>query len=162
MTDPENARDMSTGEYSLDEDDQLQPEDTLVDLGVDDALDEGYSPPESAPGGMSDFGAAIREQEEGETLDQLLAEEEPDPAAKLNEALDETERERSDEAEEEAEFPRHEEIGTARAGRLVAPDEGIYEDEESGLFASDVGVDGGAASAEEAAVHIIDEEDEVE
>jgi hypothetical protein len=31
----------SAGEYSVDEDDQLQPEDTLVDRGVDDVLDEG-------------------------------------------------------------------------------------------------------------------------
>jgi hypothetical protein len=36
----------SAGEYSVDEDDQLQPEDTLIDRGVDDVLDEGYSPPE--------------------------------------------------------------------------------------------------------------------
>ena len=36
----------SAGEYSVDEDDQLQREDTLVDRGVDDVLDEGYSPPE--------------------------------------------------------------------------------------------------------------------
>ncbi|NED70235.1 hypothetical protein G3I15_55875, partial [Streptomyces sp. SID10244] len=35
----------SDGEYSLDDDDQLQPEDTLDDRGVDDVLDEGYSPP---------------------------------------------------------------------------------------------------------------------
>ena len=26
--------------------DQLQPEDTLLDRGTDDVLDEGYSPPE--------------------------------------------------------------------------------------------------------------------
>ena len=37
---------VSAGEYSVDEDDQLQPEDTLVDRGVADVLDEGYSPPE--------------------------------------------------------------------------------------------------------------------
>ena len=36
----------SADEYSVDEDDQLQPQDTLVDRGVDDVLDEGYSPPE--------------------------------------------------------------------------------------------------------------------
>ena len=41
----------SAGEYSVDEDDQLQPEDTLVDRGVDDVLDEGYSPPERPYGG---------------------------------------------------------------------------------------------------------------
>ncbi len=32
------------------------------------------------------------------------------------------------------------------------------EDEEKDLVASDIGIDGGAASAEEAAVHIVDED----
>ena len=35
-----------TGDYSVEDDNQLQPEDTLVDRGVDDILDEGISPPE--------------------------------------------------------------------------------------------------------------------
>lgn len=48
-------------------------------------------------------------------------------------------------------------MGDLRSGRLVAPDEGAHEDEESGLIASDVGIDGAAASAEEAAMHIVDE-----
>ena len=50
-------------------------------------------------------------------------------------------------------------MGDRRAGRLVAPDEGVDEDEDSDLLASDVGIDGSAASAEEAAVHIIDDDD---
>ncbi len=49
-------------------------------------------------------------------------------------------------------------MGTARSGRLVAPNEGAHEDEESGLIATDVGIDGAAASAEEAAMHIVDED----
>jgi hypothetical protein len=43
-----------------------------------------------------------------------------------------------------------------RAGRLVAPDLGFGEDAEADLIAEDVGISGGAASAEEAAVHIIE------
>jgi hypothetical protein len=39
----------------------------------------------------------------------------------------------------------------------VAPDEGAHEDDESDLIAGDVGIDGGAASAEEAAMHVVDE-----
>jgi hypothetical protein len=46
-----------------------------------------------------------------------------------------------------------------RAGRLVAPDEGIYEDEDQAPLAYDVGIDGAGASAEEAAVHLIESED---
>jgi len=51
-------------------------------------------------------------------------------------------------------------VGEARAGRLVADDQGLGPDETSELVADDVGIDGAAASAEEAAVHEIPEDDE--
>ncbi|OBF56089.1 DUF5709 domain-containing protein [Mycolicibacterium monacense] len=132
----------AAGEYSGEEEDQLPAEDTLVDRAGVDPLDEGYSPPERpyAPGA---FGP-------GETLDQKLAEEEPETA----DLLDETER--------DVEFPRRDEVGGRRAGRLLAPDQGFGEDTEADLVAEDVGIDGGAASAEEAAVHVIDEDEETE
>jgi hypothetical protein len=38
------------------------------------------------------------------------------------------------------------------------PDQGFGEDVDAELSASDVGIDGGAPSAEEAAVHVIDDE----
>ena len=41
--------------------------------------------------------------------------------------------------------------------RLVAPDEGVREDVDPEAVAHDVGIDGGAASAEEAAVHELDD-----
>ena len=50
--------------------DQLQPDVSLDDRGVADALDEGYSPPEN-------YSAALRHGEH-ETLDERLAEEIPD------------------------------------------------------------------------------------
>jgi hypothetical protein len=121
-------------EYSVDDDDQLSQEDTLIDRGVDDLLDEGYSPPDK-----------WREPRDHETLDELLAEEEPDPAMQLDDP---------DEPDEQA---GDDEVGGLRAGRLVAPNAGFGADEEPGLLGTDVGIDGGAASAEEAAVHIIDE-----
>jgi len=133
-----------SGEYSIDDDNQLQPEDTLVDRGVDDILDEGISPPERP------YAKAILDHPGKETLDELLAEEEPDPVSRLNNVLDELERERSDDSEQESEFPESDEVGRARSGRLVASDDG---------FGTDVGIDGGAASAEEAAMHTIDDED---
>ena len=46
-----------------------------------------------------------------------------------------------------------------RAGRLVAEDEGVRTDTEKDLVATDVGIDGAGAGAEEAAVHV--EEDPV-
>lgn len=113
--------------------DQLEPQRSLVDRGVDDVLDEGYSPPER-------YSQLIREGEH-ETLDERLEEEipEPDPYAfdDQDEILDDGE------------------VGEERAGRLVDPNEGIGPDVESDLVGNDVGIDGGAASAEEAAVHIV-------
>jgi hypothetical protein len=136
-----------------DRDNQLQSEDTLIDRGVDDVLDEGYSPPERAYG-RSAFGSS-------ETMDELLAEEEPDPVSRLNVVLDDDEQQRSDESERETEFPEWHEVGHARAGRLVSPDMGFGADDESDLIAEDVGISGGAASAEEAAMHIIDDDADV-
>ncbi|MGV9861667.1 DUF5709 domain-containing protein [Rhodococcus koreensis] len=146
MTMPDSTPEGSEGEYSLDEEDQLQPEDTLVDRGVDDVLDEGYSPPEK-PLGLDAFGTTAAEQREGETLDQRLAEEEPDPAF---------------EEDENAEILDDNEVGRQRSGRLLAEDEGVGEDAEKDLVAFDIGIDGGAASAEEAAVHIVDEESDLD
>lgn len=124
----------SSDEYSVDDEDQLTQEDTLIDRGVDDLLDEGYSPPDR-----------WREPRDNETLDELLSEEEPDPAMQL------------DDSEVPDEQAGDDEVGNQRSGRLVAPDAGFGEDDEAELLGSDVGIDGGAASAEEAAVHIIPE-----
>ena len=150
-----STRDFSTGpaagEYSEEDDNQLQPEDTLIDRGIDDILDEGYSPPER-PYARGAFGPP-------ESMDQLFAEEEQDPASRINILLDTDDQLRSDEAEREAEFPQRGEVGRVRAGRLIAPDRGFGADAEAELVADDVGISGGAASAEEAAVHIIDDEE---
>ncbi len=134
----------SGGEYSVDEDDQLQAEDTLIDRGVDDVLDEGYSPVER-PLMLDRFGTTASEQEEGESLDQRLAEEEPDVDVTGGDGVDWDENEMSDE-----------EVGDARSGRLLATDSGV-DGEGTALIARDVGIDGGAASAEEAAMHEIGE-----
>jgi hypothetical protein len=135
MSSPETPEE-SAGLYSTDDDDQLPEEDTLIDRGVDDILDEGYSPPEK-----------WKDPRDHETLDELLSEEEPDPAMQL------------DDDDPGSDFSEDEEVGDRRAGRLVAPDEGVNPDDESDMLASDVGIDGSAASAEEAAVHVIDDEE---
>lgn len=140
-----------SGEYSVEDDNQLQPEDTLVDRGVDDILDEGISPPERP------YARTNLDHPGPESLDELLAEEEPDPLSRLGNVLDELNG--ADDSDSESEFDEDDEVGRARSGRLVAPDAGFGEDDESELFASDVGIDGGAASAEEAAMHVISDED---
>jgi hypothetical protein len=113
--------------------DQLEPQRSLVDRGVDDVLDEGYSPPER-------YSQLIRGGEH-ETLDERLEEEifEPDPYA----------------SDDQGEILDDGEVGEERAGRLVDPNEGIGPDVDADLVGNDVGIDGGAASAEEAAVHIV-------
>ncbi|MFJ6087818.1 DUF5709 domain-containing protein [Streptomyces sp. NPDC092369] len=131
----------------------LDPEDTLNDRGSD-PYEEGWSPPER-PLAVEHQGTTAREQREGESLDQRLAEERVDPALEQPGAEDGV----GDLAGGEGE-PVDGEVGADRAGRLVAPDEGAHEDAEKDLIAEDVGIDGGAASAEEAAVHQIpDDED---
>ena len=42
---------------------------------------------------------------------------------------------------------------------VVAEDEGAHPDEEADLVARDAGIDGGAATAEEAAMHVVDDDD---
>jgi hypothetical protein len=138
------------GGYSVDDEDQPQGDgDSLSDdRGLEEPLDEGYSPPEKwsvAEG----YGNTPLEEELGETLDMRVAQEVPEKDPYV-------------EAEREAEFPEEYEylddgeVGDARAGRLVAPDEGAHEDDDAEDWALDVGIDGAGASAEEAAMHIVD------
>jgi hypothetical protein len=44
-------------------------------------------------------------------------------------------------------------------GRLVAEDEEAHPDDHADLAAHDAGIDGGAATAEEAAIHAVDDDD---
>ncbi len=148
----------SYDEYSVDDETQLQPGDTLDDRyrGVDDILDEGWSPPER-PRAVYAFGTTASEQHQGESLEQRMRQEEPDPSAAFDDPLAEEEEEDPDAPREEDEFLDDGEVGDRRAGRLVDPDEGAHEDEEAELWGADAGIDGAGASAEEAAVHVVEE-----
>lgn len=146
------------------DEDQLQPEDTLVDRGVDDVLDEGYSPADR-PRHATGFGTTPAEARQEETIEQRIAQEEPDPTsaygAPENESGLDVPMLGGDDPDA---IPAEDDVlGTeanraGRAGRLVAPDQGLGEDREATLVADDAGIDGGAASAEEAAVHVVDPE----
>jgi hypothetical protein len=127
----------------------LDPEDTLNDRGSD-PYDEGFSPPER-PLGLDD-GTTAEEQYEGESLDDRLAEEVPDTPVPDGDGV-------GDLSGGDGEL-RDDEVGGARSGRLVAPDEGAHTDAEKDMIAEDVGIDGAAASAEEAAVHLVGDEDD--
>lgn len=124
--------------------DQLQADETLVDRGVADVLDEGYTTPEhwSVAEG---YGNTPAEMRRGETIDMKLAAELPD-------LVDSDGNWKDDPLETR-------EVGGRRAGRL-AFHHGSDGEDESDVIADDVGIDGGAASAEEAAMHIIDPDED--
>lgn len=115
-------------------------QDSLVDRGLEDNLDEGYSPLDRQP--ASHRRTTAEELRRGDSWEERLQQEEPesDPYADSG----------------APEGPWSEGMQQdPRTGRLVAPDEGAHEDEEKDVVARDVGIDGGAASAEEAAMHVI-------
>lgn len=145
----ENDNDVYDG-YSVDAEDQLTAEDTLADGDVEDELDRGYSPPEKYSAAQG-YGNTPWEAAHDRPLDDRLKEEvpEPDPRA---EAVDD------DGIPHDADEASHD-VGDARSGRLVAPDAGIGEDTEKDMVAEDVGIDGAAASAEEAAMHVVSEDE---
>ena len=118
---------------------------------VEDVLDEGYSPPER-PLAVEATGITAEEQRRRETLEQRLAHEVPDISVPEGDGL-------GDSVDSDGEVI-DDEVGGPRSGRLVAPDEGAHPDDEPALVATDVGIDGAAASAEEAAVHVVVEEEE--
>ena len=118
--------------------DQLDTGDTLLDRGTDNILDEGIVTAEKPTSHRLE---TELEQYEGESLDERLEQEEP-------------------EVWQTADGPDAGAREADRAGRLAAADA----EDSTGLpaadvFATDVGIDGGAASAEEAAVHVIDPDD---
>ena len=132
--------------------------DTLTGDPGDDPLDRGVATPERWSAGMR-FGTTAEEQQGGESLDDLLAEEEPDTPSDLDDEDREDFADDPDAAEEDLDGLLLDDGPDPRSGRLVADDEGAHPDTEADLVAHDAGIDGGAATAEEAAVHVVDEDD---
>ena len=124
----------------------LDLQDAVDERTYDDTLDEGYSPPEK-PLGVTKHGTTAAEQHDGETLDERLTQEVPDVTEPVGDDI-------GDLPGGEGE-PVAPEAGTERAGRLVAPDEGTGPDTTKEEIAFDRGIDGGAAGAEEAAMHVV-------
>ena len=132
--------------------DQTPEGDRLDPRGPEDVLDQGYSPPENWSAAQR-FGNTPFEEEIGETLDQRVAQEEPDPFEHSLDVGAGDQAELDDDSEPELQESTGE-VGDVRAGRLAEE-----EDYESDLFADDIGIDGAAASAEEAAVHVVENDD---
>jgi len=136
----------------------LDSSDTLDGAPGDDPLDRGVATPERWSAGMR-FGTTADEEREGESLDQLLAEEEPDTAFDVEDEEPWDTAGDEDAADEEIDGLLLDDGPDPRAGRLVAEDEGAHIDDEADLVARDAGIDGGGATAEEAAVHVVEEDD---
>jgi hypothetical protein len=137
-----------------------EPVDSLTGGPGDDPTERGVAPPERWSAAMK-FGSTAEEQRDGESLDQLLAEEEPDPALEVDDLPEDRRSEDAEEdwADEYVDGLLLDDGPDPRAGRLVAQDEGAHPDAEDELVARDAGIDGGAAAAEEAAVHVVEEDD---
>jgi hypothetical protein len=134
----------------------LDASDTLDGDPGDDPLDRGIVTPDRWSAGLK---YALKGEEDSESLDELLAEEEPDEVAGPDDdTWDENAPER-----DVARYQRDDDPDP-RAGRLVSPDEdgddvtATLADTEVEAVARDAGIDGGGATAEEAAVHVIDED----
>jgi hypothetical protein len=136
----------------------LDSSDTLDGAPGDDPLDRGVATPERWSAGMR-FGTTASEEQEGESLDRLLAEEEPDTPFDADDDESGDTAGDEDAADEDIDGLLLDDGPDPRAGRLVAEDEGAHVDDEADLVASDAGLDGGGATAEEAAVHVVDEDD---
>jgi len=132
--------------------------DTLDGNPGDDPLDRGVIPPERWTSAIR-FGTTGAEQEDGESLDQLLAEEEPDIPAAPDEDQPSDIAGDPDAGDEDVDGLLLDDGPDPRAGRLVAEDEGSEPVAEPDLVARDTGIDGGAATAEEAAMHVVDSDD---
>jgi hypothetical protein len=107
---------------------QLESEETLAaPAGDRDALDAGYSPPDR-PYLAEEDEVTARGMREGDSLDERLR------------------RERGDDP-----------VDAERSGRIELAGEGAALETPDAMDGVDVGIDGGAAAAEEAAVHITDD-----
>ncbi|QLQ34982.1 DUF5709 domain-containing protein [Micromonospora robiginosa] len=134
----------TTDEWNVAEDDGVLDASDTLDDSVGDPLDTGIAAADHWTA-ANRFGTTAAEERAGDSLAHLLAQEEPDvdPYAEP--------------AEDEDELIRRGYEREARTGRLVADDQGFGEDQQADSVAWDVGIDGGAASAEEAAVHLVDD-----
>ncbi|MDO8105696.1 DUF5709 domain-containing protein [Isoptericola sp. b441] len=112
--------------------DQLTKEDELVQRGVDDLADEGWSPPDRPNRHLETTEA---EELAGDSLDERLTQEEPEEGT----------------APDPAREP-------GRVGRLASASSDAEGESSWSTAAVDEGVAGGAASAEEAAMHLDDDE----
>ena len=135
----------------------LSPEESLDDEELGDDIDgPGYSPIDR-PLASFGWGTTAHEAATHEPFDQRLARELPDFGARDGDDAGDGLGDASDTDGELID----DQVGYLRSGRLVwQPQDGP--DPSSDLLATDVGIDGAAASAEEAAIHTVSDDHEDE
>ncbi|WP_380166474.1 DUF5709 domain-containing protein [Jannaschia sp. R86511] len=164
MSDPGDMID-TDAVASLEPDEVAYDQDlALGEDGEEDVAQRSYVP-NDRPVAAGQHGTTAEEQHDGSSLEDRLAAERPDvdgerpgdevlPSEQpLDDALGEDVSSEDLVATDEPDG----EVGDLRAGRLVEPDEGVRDDTEKDMVADDVGIDGGAASAEEAAMHVTED-----
>ncbi|GIL27793.1 DUF5709 domain-containing protein [Actinocatenispora comari] len=129
----------------------LRPQESLDDEETEYDPDTGYSPNER-PWEIDRWGLTAAEAARGEDLAHRLARELPD-------RVDEVDGDGIGDSTDTDGEPLDDQVGGARSGRLIAADLDPA-DAGSDQWALDVGVDGGAASAEEAAIHVVSEREQ--
>lgn len=153
------------GVWSVDDEDQLQPEDTLDGQG--DVMDRGFVAPDRLHGSLA-HGVTREEMSREETIEQRIRQEEPDPysayGAPENESgMDEDDGMIGGDDPDaiRAELDNYGGGGSTRVGRLIAPDEGLAPDTEARMLARE-GRATSWDSPEESAMHYVDGDDEGE
>lgn len=116
---------------------------------IGDYSDAGYSPAER-PLAVSDWGITERESHGHEPLSRRLAREVKESRNDDGDGIGDT-------SDTDGEII-DDQVGSVRAGRLLGWDTDISDVQYDGddYWARDVGIDGGAASAEESAIHVVD------
>ncbi|WP_329460788.1 DUF5709 domain-containing protein [Streptomyces sp. NBC_01497] len=137
MGDEEQAPGLLRASEELDEDE------------IGDYLDAGYSPAER-PLAVSEWGITERESQSHESLSRRLAREVEENRSDDGDGIGDT----SDTDGEVID----DQVGSVRAGRLSVWNKDVSGAQYDGddYWAKDVGIDGGAASAEESAIHVVD------
>lgn len=129
----------------------LPPEEELDDEETGADLDEGYSPGEQ-PLGLSAWGTTATEESTHESLGRRLSREEPDVGT-----ADDGGDGLGDTSDTDGELI-DDQVGDRRAGRLILADIDAT-DARSDYWATDIGIDGAGASAEEAAIHVVPDDE---
>ena len=156
-----------TAQPTPDPDHLVETPQTLRDDDTEAPRDDRGSGAEDHPLGVEKFGTTHAEAEQGESLDMRLAEEEPELGA--HDPLDDIIADQSEETDDDVlgDAYRGSSGGTPFEGddgegatgydegsRLVAPDEGAHEDEETDEIGTALGTDRSELAAEEAAAHL--------